>query len=554
MKLVIVETPSQAKTLTDVLGEGWRIEPCNGFVRALPTDTIGVDVNDDFRPTFTVASGKGNLVRRLMKAIRESAAVYAATPPGRVGEAMAWHVLALSPDAKDKLIYRVSLRALTPDAIRAAFAALHPLDMNRIEAEMTGRMVDRLVGWSVNAAASKALGFKTALTYDGMIALRLLVERDRQIAAFTPETRWRASVEFQSDGVPFTAQVLNAKGAPLALRSADQATQLETLLKPAAFWVDKTGQALKSQPAPGALTLHSLIETAARELGLSPERTLALVATLYEAGWITHPDSEALPEASEAAKAYIRREYGTDYVAPDAVVTAAIAPADVNRVPEDLPGDGAALYRLIWHSFVAAHISPAQDRITAARILVGASRDKLYPLELRVQGRVVYFDGGRRILKTTNPDDMLPLLKEGAPLQPTRIAIESVTTEPLDCFTEGTLAVALAQIGLAAPSAARAIVQLEAAGYVTAEIGMPTLTESGRVVADYITATVADLTAPEYAAELTADIERIAVGERARIDVLRAFWSRFGDALHPVPAQRVVGEHKPIVLRPAEEV
>ena len=183
-----------------------------------PTDQLGVDVDNDFRPTFTIVPGKGNLVRRLMKAIRESDAVYAATPPSRAGEAMAWHLLALSPDAKDKPIYRVPLTALTPDAIRAAFAAPRPLDMKQIEADMTERIVDRLVGWSVNAAARKALGFKTALSYDGMVALRLLVERDHEIAAFTPETRWQAAVEFQFEGVTFTAQVLNAKGAPLALK------------------------------------------------------------------------------------------------------------------------------------------------------------------------------------------------------------------------------------------------------------------------------------------------------------------------------------------------
>ena len=123
MKLVLVQTPSQAKTLTDVLGEGWRVEPCYGMVRDLPTDKLGIRVDDDFRPTFTIAPGKGNLVRRLMKAIRACEAVYVATPPNRDGEALAWHVLALSPDANDKPVYRIRLNALTPAAIRAAFAA-----------------------------------------------------------------------------------------------------------------------------------------------------------------------------------------------------------------------------------------------------------------------------------------------------------------------------------------------------------------------------------------------------------------------------------------------
>ena len=142
MKLVIVETPAQAKILTDSLGGGWRVEPCDGFVRDLPTDKLGIDVDDDFRPTFAVVPGKGNLVRRLMKAIRESEAVYAATPPTLAGEAMAWQALALSSDAKAKPIYRVTLPALTPDTIRAAFAAPRPLDIHLVEAEVTQRIVN----------------------------------------------------------------------------------------------------------------------------------------------------------------------------------------------------------------------------------------------------------------------------------------------------------------------------------------------------------------------------------------------------------------------------
>ncbi|MFZ2880716.1 MAG: DNA topoisomerase [Phototrophicaceae bacterium] len=558
MKLVIVETPSQAKTLTDVLGEGWRVEPCYGLVCDLPTDQLGVDVENDFRPTFTIVPGKSNLVRRLMKAIRESEAVYAATAPNREGEALAWHLLARSPDTKDKSIYRVLLHALTPDAIRAAFAAPLPLDMQCIESDMTERIVDRLVGWSVNTAARKTLGFKTALSYDGMVALRRLVERDHEIAAFTLERRWQAAVEFQFEGVTFTAQVLNAKGAPLALKSKEQSDQLETLLKTGQFWVDKTGQALKSQPVPAALTLFTLVETAHRELRLSPERVLALLHTLYEAGWITFPGSKSHHSLSEATQTFIRREFGTEYLVPDALVTAELAPADVNREPEDLPGDGVALYALIWRSFIAAHMPPAQERIMAARLLVGASKEKPYPLELRATAKLLYFDGWYRVVPTTAQDEVLPFLPEGTTLQPVTITVETVTHESPAHFTEGTLASVLATIGMSAPSVARTVDHLQAAGYVTAEEDRLTLSESGRVMADYLAASFADLTSSHYAAELVADIDRIAAGEQERLEVLHRFWARFGSALRPPPAPRTIEgrstEHKPIVLRPAEEV
>ena len=553
MKLVIVETPAQAKQLSDALGESWHVEPCFGMVRDLPADQLGIDLEADFRPHFTVVPGKGNLVRRLMKALRECEAVYAATPPSRVGEAMAWHVLALSPDAKDKQIYRVPLTALTPDAIHAAFAAPRPLDIKQIEAYAAERAFSRLMVWSINAAARQALGFKTALTDDGMVALRLLAERDTQIAAFTPETRWRASVSFVSDGIPFTANVLNAKGAALAIRMVEQAGQLETLLKGGQFWVDKTGQMLKTQPAPTPLTLRGLIETAARDLNLSPESTLEVVDTLYEAGWITYPDSVPASSLSESAKAYIRREFGTDYLATGAVVTAGIVPSDVQRYPEDLPGDGAAIYALIWKHFIAAHMPPAQDKLMGARILVGVSKDKPYPLELRATAALLYFDSWKRVLPSDRQDAVLPILPEGAALQPASVMVETVTSDAPVPFSEAGLIGALVDCGVSASTAVEALAGLHTAGYVEGE-GTLSLTEKGRTVAAYLAEHFGELTDSAFAREWAADVQRIASGERQRVEVLRAFWQRFGGILRPAPAVRAAAEHKPIVLRPAEEV
>ncbi|MBK9750130.1 MAG: hypothetical protein IPO91_25605 [Chloroflexi bacterium] len=553
MKLVIVETPAQAKRLSETLGEGWRVEPCSGMVRDLPADQLGIDLEADFRPHFTVVPGKGNLVRRLMKALRECEAVYAATPPTREGEAQAWQVLALSPDVKDKLVYRVMLTALTPDAIRAAFAAPRPLDIKLIEAYAAERILARLVGWSINAAARPALGFKTALTVDGMVALRLLSERDAQTAAFTPETRWRASVSFVANGIPFTANVLNAKGTALAIRTAEQAGQLETLLKGGQFWVDKTGQTLKTHPTPPPLTLRSLIEIAARDLALIPEHTLALIGTLYDAGWITFPDAAVLPALHEAAQAYIRREYGTEYLAAETRPSIGIAPADVNRTPEALPGDGAAVYALVWKHFIAAHMPPAQDKLMGARILVGATKDKPYPLELRATAALLYFDGWQRVLPSDRPDAVLPILPEGSALQPTSITVEAVTTEPPTPFSEGELIGTLVGCGVSISAAVAALAGLRGAGYVDGE-GSLSLTETGRTVTAYLAEHFGELTAPAFAREWAADVQRIASGERQRADVLRAFWQRFGGTLLPAPAVRAAAEHKPIVLRPAEEV
>ncbi len=558
MKLVLTHTPAQAKTLTDVLGEGWRVEPCYGMVRDLPANELGIEIENDFRPTLTIASGKSNHVRRLMKAIRDCEAVYAATPPTIDGDAMAWHVLALSPDAKDKQIYRVVLPTLTLDTIRTAFVVPRPLDMRQIEAYMTRRIIERLIAWSVNAQARKALGFKTALTYDGMVALRLIAERESAIAAFKPQTEWRASVTFNQDGTPFTASVLNAKGASLTMRNEEQARQLETLLRHGKFWVDKVGQVTKVYPAPAALTLHTLIETADLELGLPPEQLLSLVATLYEAVWVTHPDAELPASVSEAAGAYIRREFGTDYLNADAIVSAGVAPADVNRLPEELPGDGAALYALVWKYFIAAHMAAAQEKITGARILVGATVGKPYPLELRATAARLYFDGWRRVLSVRSTDNpTLSAFVEGGALEAAEVVVETVASEPPRRFTRAALIGALLETGLSVESAVTAVEGLLTAEYLSGDERL-TLTESGRTVSTYLTDAFDELTSPAYAAQLHMDIARIASGQRERLEVLRAFWSRFGEVLKPeskkIEASTPIAAHKPIVLRPVEEV
>jgi DNA topoisomerase-1 len=555
MKLAIVETPAQAKSLTQVLGDGWYVEACSGFVRDLPADRLGIDVDNDFRPAFALVPGKSNYVRRLMKAIRESEAVYIAMPPTLAGEAMAWNVLALSPDTDDKPIYRVILPTLTPDTIRAAFSATRPLDMRLVEAEITQRIINRLIGWSVSAAGHKAVGVKKMLTYHGMIALRLLAERESEIAAHTPATRRHVSIYFEHDGVPFIAQVLNAKGTPLALRNAEQAAQLETLLKQGTFWVDEAEQVIEPQSVPRPLTLSELVETTHRELGLTPERTLSLLHTLYEAGWITYPGSRPSHHLSETAMAFIRHRFGTEYLASDTLVTAEIAPADINREPEYLPGDGTSLYALIWLDFIAAHMPAAQKRIMSARVLVGATQAKPYPLELRATAKMLYFDGWHRLVPTLDEDEVLPFLPEGTMLLPKAISMESIIKARPAYFTEGLLVRALMSLGIPAPSAAHVIEQLHTASYTTVEGDHLMLTEAGRTAANDLIASFDDLTSPNYAAEIYAEIAGIAAGERSRLDVLDTFWSRFGATLRPaVPSSlRIVGEHKPVVLHLVEE-
>jgi len=554
MNLVIVETPAQAKILSSILGQGWRVEPCHGWVRDLTTDRLGVDVKHDFRPTLVIPPGKGNLVRRLLKAISTCDAIYAATPPNPSGEAMAWHILALSPDVGDKPIYRVTLDAITSEAVRTAFAAPRPLNMKRVESAMTERILDRLIGFGVNLQASKTLSGRIALSYGGMVTLRVLAEQHPQDTDISP--RWTATVAFHIDGEAFTAQVFNTKGAPLRMRSDEQTEQLEHLLKSAQFWVEQAVRGTKIHPAPAILNTVRLIETANREWGLAPQRTLALVASLYDMGWITHPDAQPLPD-SQAAQAHIQREYGNDYLAPDLPAHQGIAPTDVARLPENLPGDGAALYGLIWRYFIAAHMTPAVERVSAARIFAGASPDKRYPLELRLQVKRLYFDGWKRVFMGELPAGtpaIVPVLKQGQALAVEQVTITPEVTLLRPLVTEGTLVATLTGLGLAAQSVADLIEPLHDFGFITGEGVTLALTDDGREVADYLAEVFGELTSTAYAARRAADLSLIVSGEVSRLEVLRAFLERFGDTLRPATRNKpIVTAHKPIILHRAEE-
>ena len=559
MKLVIVETPAHAKILTSVLGEDWRVEPCSGFVRDLPADQLGVDVKGDFHPTFVIAPGKGNLVRRLMKAVRASEAVYAATPPGRIGEAMAWHVLALSSDAKEKPIYRVSLDALTPDAIRAAFALPRPLDMHWIDAEVTERIVDRLVGHSVSATALKALATKNAVSRTGMRALHLLVNWEKNHAEAVQEVRWAVKARFQVGEETVEADMFHPHGAPIKFTTREKAEQLIGAFTGAHFWIDKAGVRTQDRIAPMPYRTAALLMDAEMRLGLFPERVQELLNTLYDAGWITHPQGNALDGTVEAVQTYIRREFGTDYLAPTPRDASGIVPTDVNRVPEDLPGDGAALYALVWKGFIAAHMSPAQLRESGARILAGKTREQPFPVELRARGWLIAFDGWLRVLPEATPQmgGFLPTLRADDPVECVGISVEESLPPVAKRHTPASL---IAAHGTARPTVwAHALGDLLRADLVRINNREIVPTEEGVSLAALIETRFPSVVT-EAVDELEFGIECIAAGEKTRIDVLRAFWDRCEGDLrgvaqpeppHP-PPKDVVGEHKPVTLRPVE--
>jgi len=256
-------------------------------------------------------------VKRLLKAIREAEAIYVATDPDREGEAIAWHLLKLAQVGKNKPVYRAAFHAITQAAVRDAITHPRPLDLNLVEAQTARRIVDRLVGYLASPLAAKALAGRFSAGRVQSVCLRLVVEREREIANFTPQTYWTLSLDLTADGIPFTAKLHQVKGAEPSFSTREPLDKLAALLGGVQLWVGRAGKTTRSRPPLPPFTTAALQQAAAKGLGLSPDRTMTLAQTLYEAGWITYHRTDGVavaPEAQAAARAYIEREYGGDYL------------------------------------------------------------------------------------------------------------------------------------------------------------------------------------------------------------------------------------------------
>ncbi len=580
MKLVIVESPKKARAIKGFLGEGWHVEASRGHVRDLPETELGVDVDGGFRPQYEVLPGKGNLVKKLVKAIRAADEVYLATDPDREGEAIAWHLLQLAGNLKSKHVYRAVFNAITASAVKAALAEPRPLDEALVEAQSARRIVDRLVGYLVSPVACKALDGRLSAGRVQSIALRLVVEREREIESFTPETFFTLKARFAVDGIQFEANLHRLKDADVRFSAREQAEKVAGLLSGASFWVGKAGQTLKLRNPLPPFTTSSLQQAAAKGLGLSPEKTMQLAQTLYEQGLITYHRTDGVavaPEAQQVAREVIAREYGDAYLPPTPpayqVKAAnaqeaheAIRPTDVSKLPEeDADGDGAKLYTLIWRRFIASQMNPARYTLTGALIHAGKSTDKPYPLVFKANGRELVFDGFLRVYEepedgdADDADGSVPALKEGQALGLVELPIDEVQTRPPSRFSEAGLVQALEKYGVGRPSTYASMVSVvKSKGYVALKQQRLAPTDTGVKLCDFLVERFPQVFDVGYTARLEAALDRVAAGNMNQQDVLSTFWRGFQPQLktateYALAQVKARQSPRPLVLHPAEE-
>ena len=572
MNLVVVESPTKAKALRGFLGRGYRVLASMGHVRDLPRKRLGVDVERDFRPTYHLSRGAGKVLKRVREAAAQADVLYLATDPDREGEAIAWHVTrAASSALRGKDVRRVTFHEITPQAVQAALAAPGRLDMDLVNAQQARRILDRLVGYQVSPVLWKAIKGRKGLSAGRVqtVALRLVVERDREIEAFVSREYWTLDAELSKvdDERRFRARLVRVGKEKPDLTTEAQAQAIIEALEGADYRVLSVKRRRRTRrPYPPYIT-STLQRDAANRLGWPASKTMRVAQELYEGvalpeegtvGLITYmrTDSTHVAEPAQAeARDVIRRFWGEAYlpekppryrtrskVAQEA--HEAIRPTSSHRTPRDLRDhltpDQARLYELIWRRFIASQMKPAVYNVTT--VDVACARDgRDLPYLFRATGRELLFEGFLKAYQVRDKkpseeegaaDQTLPPLVDGEPLVLHGLFPEQHFTKPPPHFTEASLIKELEKRGVGRPSTYAGIVRtILTREYVRRQRKSLLATELGFVVCDFLVAQFPDLFAVGFTAEMEEDLDRIARGERPWVEVLQAFYGPFATSV-----------------------
>jgi DNA topoisomerase-1 len=569
--LVIVESPTKAKTIGKYLGAGYDVKATVGHLRDLPTRELGVDVERGFEPKYVTIKGKTKTLSDLKKAAKTASIIYLATDPDREGEAIAWHVAdQLNSGAPT---HRVLFHEITKDAIHEAMEQPGVIDDRKVNAQQARRILDRLVGYKASPILWRSI--KTGLSAGRVqtVALRLIVEREREIRAFTPEEYWSIEALLAKDGQTFEAALAKVAGHKPQLHSAEEAQAVVDAVRQRPFVVSRVEKRNRRKNPSAPFTTSTIQQEAAKKLGFSSRRTMRAAQDLYEGmdvgeesavGLITYMRTDSV-RVSDAAIASVREFIGKSYAKPylpespnryssrkNARVQdahEAIRPTDVRRRPEQvqkyLEPDQFRLYQLIWQRFVASQMTPAVYDMTVVEFDIGQYL-------FRATGSVLVFDGfhvlyteGREKEEGKTMDDLPPIppLVQGDAVEVREITPSQHFTEPPPRFSEASLVKELERLGIGRPSTYSAIIStLSAREYVKVEQRRFFPTELGELVEKIMVAKFPEIFNVEFTSGMESELDRIEEGELLWQGVLKDFYTPFSRALEAVDLNALVAD------------
>ena len=552
--LVIVESPSKAKTIGKYLGPGYEVKASMGHVRDLPKSKLGVDIEGGFAPDYQPIKGKEDVIGDLKKAAKKSGRVYLATDPDREGEAISWHLKELLGIPDDKT-YRVTFNEITKKVVNDSIAAPRAIDQDLVNAQQARRILDRIVGYQLSPLLWKKIRRGLSAGRVQSVATRLVAEREEEIRAFVPEEYW--TLEVTLDRVApnlgsFKTQFYGRE-KKMELKSKEQVDEVLDAIRTAPFSVSKIKRQDKSRsPAPPFIT-STLQQEASRKLNMSPRRTMSIAQQLYEGvdiagegtvGLITYMRTDSLrlsDEAVAAARSFAGARYGQEYL-PDAPrhfkakagaqdAHEAIRPSNVALTPEsikkDLTAEQFRLYKLIWSRFLACQMANAiydsvNIEVTSAGYVFKASRS-----EVKFPGFLAVYEEGKDE-EGGEIQSRLPNLQEGEPLVKTAERPEQKFTQPPTRYTEATLIRALEEKGIGRPSTyAPTITTIMNREYVVKDGKYLHTTPLGEVVTGLMKDKFKDIVDYAFTADMEGRLDKVENGEENWKKVLGDFYQDF---------------------------
>ncbi|HOS15150.1 MAG TPA: type I DNA topoisomerase [Smithella sp.] len=568
--LVIVESPTKVKTIKKFLGNDFNAVASMGHIKDLPKSKLGIDLEKDFEPSYSIIETKKKTIDELKKAAKNAENIYLAPDPDREGEAIAWHINEVL-NTKNKNVYRVLFNDLTKDTVTEAIKNPLQLDFNKYEAQQTRRILDRLVGYQISPVLWDKVKRGLSAGRVQSVAVRMICDREDEIKNFKPEEYWNLTAKFEGKNPPpFEAKLHKVDGKKAKVTNGEQAAMLADKIKQAEFFVEKLEKKEVKRTAPPPFTTSKLQQEASRWFRFSAKKTMMVAQKLYEGielgkegsvGLITYMRTDSYRISEEALKDvrdYIRESYSADYLphkphtykntqkAQDA--HEAIRPSRMTNKPQDikqyLSADQFKLYQLIWNRFVASQMNPAILDQTTIDI---AGANCLF----RAQGQIMKFPGFT-IVYTEGKDDkdengngngngtdkFLPEVSEKEKLKLLHLNTEQKFTQPPPRFSEASLVRELEEKGIGRPSTYAAILStIQEREYVKLEKGKFYPSELGMMVTHLLVKSFPTILEIAFTADMENKLDAIETGERKRVQTLKEFYALFADELKKAKAE-----------------
>ncbi len=579
--LIVVESPAKARTLQRYLGKGYQVLACNGHVRDLKHGGLSIDTENGFEMQFEPLESSRAAVQRIRAALAKMPALYLATDPDREGEAIAWHLLELLSEQgaiKGKQVHRVAFNQITRRAVIAAVEEPRDVAMPLVEAQKARRCMDRLLGFTLSPLLSRTLTRGLSAGRVQSPALKLIVEREKEIEAFKPREYWTVTAHLSKSGQDFEAALVELGGKKLKKFSFTDAAETEQARKAllaamggdtvagglGSLTVGKLTETRAKRGPPPPFTTSTLQQSASRQLGMQTQRTMRVAQSLYEGidtgggavGLITYMRTDSVQMASEAVgeiRDYISEKLGADYLpaSPRRYRTKtrnaqeaheAIRPTSIGREPQvlrrHLDANQYRLYEIIWRRAVASQMSDAlYDRVTAEFLPGAASKsgiDEPPAGRFRATGNTLAHPGFLKVLAKSadKKDKTLPPLAEKEELEVKQLVPEQHFTEPPPRFSEASLVKALEDHGIGRPSTyAETLRKLRDREYAVMEKRNFVPTQKGRLVAEFLNRHFNDYVDYDFTAGMEESLDAVANGEKHWIPVMDEFWTHYSEQL-----------------------